>query len=112
MDTGEERARVLAERAEILSLLRAAEAAGPRHREADNEPGDPADRAQPMVAEGSDDTVAASLRERLAVLDGALHRLGGETPGRSVGSGQPIGCERPDTGPAARLAVDEARARR
>lgn len=115
MDTGEERARVLAERAEILSLLRDAEAAGLRDREAENDPADPTDppdRTQPVAAKGTDDAVAASLRGRLAVLDGALHRLDYERFGRSADSGQPIPGERLDADPPAEVAVDEARTRR
>jgi hypothetical protein len=64
MDTGEARAQVLAERAEILSLLR--------------------------DAEGTDDAIAESLRGRLAVLDRAVRRLDNEALGRSVPGGRAL----------------------
>jgi DnaK suppressor protein len=112
MDADEARARVLAERAEIQGLLADTEAAGQQDREAENETGDIADRAQPLAAEGMDDAIAESLRERLAVLDRALRRLDDGTFGRSVGSGLPISGERLDADPAAEVTVEEARASR
>ena len=130
MDTGEARARVQAERAEIQSLLRDAEAAGQLYRQAESEPGDAAG-ARPLAAEGLDDAVAETLRERLAVLDRALQwldeqayrrlaRAGQPVQGQPVSGqpvhgqpvhGQPVPGERPDTGPAAELTVDEATVR-
>jgi DnaK suppressor protein len=112
MDADEARARVLAERTEIQGLLRDAEAAGRLDREAENETGDIADRAQPLAAEGMDDAIADSLRERLAVLDRALRRLDDGTFGRSVRSGQPIPDGRLEADPAAEVTAEEARARR
>jgi DnaK suppressor protein len=112
MDADEARARVLAERAEIQGLLTDAEAAGQRDREAENETGDIADRAQPLTAEGMDDAIADSLRERLAVLDRALQRLDDGTFGRSVRSGLPIPDQRLDADPAAEVTAEEARTQR
>jgi DnaK suppressor protein len=112
MDADEARARVLAERAEIQGLLRDAESAGQLDREAENETGDIADRAQPLAAEGMDDAIADSLRERLAVLDRALQRMDDGTFGRSVRSGQPIPDGRLDADPAAEVTTEEARTRR
>ena len=111
MDADEARARLLAERAEIQGLLGDTEAAAQQDREAASETGDIADRAQPLAAEGMDDAIAESLRNRLAVLDRALHRLDDGTFGRSVDSGASIPDERLDADPAAEVTVEEARAR-
>ncbi|HUK71098.1 MAG TPA: hypothetical protein VLW50_20430 [Streptosporangiaceae bacterium] len=111
MDEARARARVGAERAEVQRLLADAEAAGQQDRAAESETGDIADRAQPLAAEGMDDAVAASLRERLAALDRAQQRLDDGTFGRSVRSGLPIPDERLEADPAAELTIDEARAR-
>jgi DnaK suppressor protein len=112
MDADEARARVLAERAEIQGLLGQTEAAGQQDREAENETGDIADRAQPLAAEGMDDAVAESLRARLVVLDRAVQRLDDGTFGRSVRSGRPIPDERLDADPAAEVTIEEARTAR
>ena len=79
MDTGDARAQVLAERAEILSLLR--------------------------DAEGADDAVAESLRGRLAVLDRAVRQLDSEALGRSVPGGKPVPGERRGGGTAAEVSA-------
>ena len=100
------------EHAEITALLRDAERAGEQDRqaEADAEVGDSADYAQPLAAQGVDDAVAETLRERLDALDRALKRLDDGTYGRSVRSGQPIPEERLEADPAAELTVEEAAA--
>ncbi len=108
MDTDQARARLRAERAEVTDLLKGAESAGQQDREAGSETGDIADSAQPLTAQGVDDAVAASLRDRLAALDRALHRLDDGTYGRSVRSGLPIPDERLDADPAAEFTVEEA----
>ena len=108
MDADQARARLRAERAEVMDLLQGAERAGQRDREAGSETGDIADSAQPLAAQGVDDAVAASLRDRLAALDRALQRLDDGTYGRSVRSGLPIPDERLDADPAAELTVEEA----
>jgi DnaK suppressor protein len=113
MDNEQARARLLAERAEVQGLLRDTERAGQQDREAEDESaetGDAADAAQPLTAEGEDDAVAESLRDRLAALDRALRRLDDGTYGRSVRSGLPIPPERLEADPAAELTVEEARA--
>ena len=71
--------------------------------------GDIADPAQSLTAEGMDDAIAESLRDRLDALDRAEHRLGDGTYGRSVRSGLPIPDERLEADPAAELTVEEAR---
>jgi RNA polymerase-binding transcription factor len=108
MDTSEARARLRAERAEITALLRDTESAAEQDREAERETGDIADPAQPLAAQGIDDAVAASLRDRRAAIDRALQRLDEGTYGRSVRSGLPIPAERLEADPAAELTVEEA----
>ncbi len=63
-----------------------------------------------LAAEGMDDAIAESMRERLAALDRALKRLDDGTYGRSVRSGLPIPDERLEADPAAELTIEEARA--
>ena len=108
MDADQARARLRAERAEVTDLLTGAESAGQQDREAGSQTGDIADSAQPLAAQGVDDAVAASLRDRLAALDRALKRLDDGTYGHSVRSGLPIPDERLDADPAAEFTVEEA----
>ena len=108
MDADRARARLRTERAEVIALRREAESAGKQDREAEGEVGDVADSAQPLAAQGVDDAVAASLRDRLAALDRALRRVDDGTYGRSVRSGLPIPEERLEADPAAELTVEEA----
>jgi DnaK suppressor protein len=110
MDASKARARLLTEHAEITALLRDAERSGEQDREAEGEVGDSADYAQPLAAQGIDDAVADTLRERLDALDRALKRLDDGTYGRSVRSGVPIPEERLEADPAAELTVEEAAA--
>lgn len=114
MDNEQVRARLLAERDEVTSLLRDTERAGQQDRATEIEEvqtGDTGDAAQSLTAEGQDDAVAERLRDRLAALDRALKRLDDGTYGRSVRSGVPIPAERLDADPAAELTVEEASAR-
>jgi DnaK suppressor protein len=114
MDNEEARARLLAERAEVAGLLRDTVEAAEQDRQTEDEQaetGDAADAAQPLAAEGQDDAVAETLRDRLAALDRALKRLDDGSYGRSVRSGVPIPAERLEADPAAELTVEEARAR-
>jgi DnaK suppressor protein len=110
MDESRARARVRAERAEVASLLAGTETAGQQDRATEDETGDIADPAQSLTAQGMDDAIAASLRDRLAALDRAEQRLDNGTFGRSVRSGLPIPDERLEADPAAELTVEEARA--
>ena len=108
----ENRARSLlqAERAEVQSLLTGTEEAGEEDRETEDEEGvDVSDPAQSLTAQGMDDAIAESLRDRLETIDRALKRLDDGTYGRSVRSGVPIPDERLEADPAAELTVDEAR---
>ena len=112
MNHDEARARLLAERAEVTGLLAGAESAGQQDRATEDEEatGDVSDAAEPLTAEGMDDAIADSLRERLAALDRALKRLDDGTYGRSVRSGLPIPDGRLEADPAAELTIEEARA--
>jgi DnaK suppressor protein len=112
MDSDQARARLLAERDEVADLLAGAESAGQQDRAAEQETGDIADAAQPLTAEGMDDAVADSLRDRLAAIGRALRRLDDGSYGRSVRSGLPIPADRLEADPAAELTVEEARASR
>src|SRR5258708_36412194 len=110
MDQDVARARLTAERAEVERLLKGAESAAVQDRLADDEPGDSADAAQPLTAQGLDDAIAAGMQDRLAAIDRALARSDSGTSGQCVRSGQPIPDERLDADPAAELTVEEARA--
>jgi DnaK suppressor protein len=113
MDNEEARARLRAERDEVIGLLRGTERAAEQDRETEVEQaqtGDPGDAAQPLTAEGQDDAIAETLRNRLAALDRALKRLDDGTYGRSVRSGAPIPADRLEADPAAELTIEEARA--
>ena len=109
VDADTAKQRLQAERAEIKAMLPDSEAALDEDRSAENEQGDPDDRAQPLTAEGVDDSVSASLRDRLAALDRAEQRLSDGTYGLSIRSGVPIPDERLEADPAAELTIDEAR---
>jgi DnaK suppressor protein len=111
MDENRARSLLQAERAEVQSLLAGAEQAGQEDRETEDEEGgvDSADPATSLTAEGMDDAIAESMRDRLAAIDRALRRLDDGTYGRSVRSGAPIPDERLEADPAAELTVEEAR---
>jgi len=106
----ESRARELlaAERAEVERLLRDVVSDGQQDREGQAETGDIADPAQLLTAQGEDDAIAESLRERLAALDRADQRLRDGTYGLSVRSGKPIPDARLEAYPTAELTVEEA----
>ena len=112
MDERVARERLTAERAEVLQLLKGTESAAESDREVEvDETGNYADSAQPLTAQGIDDSIAEGLRDRLAAIDRALKRLDDGSYGRSVLSGDPIPDARLDADPAAELTVEEARAR-
>ena len=111
MDENRARSLLHAERAEVQSLLASTEESGREDREAEDERGaDVSDPAASLTAEGMDDAIAESLRDRLAAIDRALRRLDEGTYGRSVRSGVPIPDERLEADPAAELTVEEASA--
>ena len=89
MDHDEARARLLAERTEVADLLAGTESSAREDRETEVEDAQVYDSTprRTLAAEGMDDAIADSLRERLAALDRALKRLDDGTYGRSVRSG-------------------------
>ena len=111
MDENRARSLLQAERSEVQGLLAGSEQAAQEDRETEDEEGgvDSVDRATSLTAEGMDDAITESMRDRLAAIDRALKRLDDGTYGRSVRSGKPIPDERLEADPAAELTVDEAR---
>ena len=112
MNHDEARARLLAERGEVAALLAGAESSAWEDRETEVEDAQvyDSDAAPDLVAEGMDDAIAESMRDRLATIDRALKRLDDGTYGRSVRSGLPIPDDRLEADPAAELTIEEARA--
>jgi DnaK suppressor protein len=110
MDENQARALLSARRAESESLLKATQQQGRADREAEDESGDISDPAQPLTAEGIDDALAQSFRDRLAAIERAEQRLASGTYGRSVRSGLPIPDARLEVNPEAELTVEEAAA--
>jgi RNA polymerase-binding transcription factor len=112
MDQDRARSLLIAERDEVQGLLKDTEVAGQDDRlsEVDSAQEDVSDAAQTLTAEGMDDAIAESLRNRLEAIERALHRLDAGTYGRSVRSGEPISDERLEADPAAELTIEEARA--
>ena len=111
MDENRARSLLQAERAEVRGLLAGSAQAGQEDREAEDEEGgvDSVDPATSLTAEGMDDAITESMRDRLAAIDRALQRLDDGSYGRSVRSGAPIPDERLEADPAAELTVEEAR---
>jgi RNA polymerase-binding transcription factor len=107
-----ERARSLltAEQARLRESLADVGASQAEDRQAESETGDLADPAQSLEAQGIDDAVAASLRDRLAAVERALQRVDDGTYGRSIRSGEPIPDARLEADPSAELTVEEAAA--
>jgi RNA polymerase-binding transcription factor len=110
MDPERARALLESERAEVRQLLSDTTEAGAEDREAEDDALYASDAAQPLTAEGMDDAVAESLRDRLDTINRALKRIDDGTYGLSVRSGEPIPDERLEADPAAELTVEEARA--
>jgi DnaK suppressor protein len=112
MDHDRARSLLLTERAEVADLLAGAESSAQEDRETEVEDAQvyDSDAAPDLVAEGMDDAIAESMRDRLAAIDRALKRLDDGTYGRSVRSGLPIPDERLEADPAAELTIEEARA--
>ena len=114
MNHDEARARLVAERAEVADLLAGTESSAREDRETEDEDAHvyASDAAPDLAAEGEDDAIAESMRERLGAIDRALKRLDDGTYGRSVRSGLPIPDDRLEADPAAELTIEEARANR
>ena len=105
-----ERARRLLqeERSRVERLLVDSRQDGTSDREAADEPGDMADPAERLTAEGLDDAIVTGLQVRLDAITRAEKRLDAGTFGRSVRSGIPIADDRLEADPAAELTVAEA----
>jgi DnaK suppressor protein len=110
MDESRARELLLAERAEVATLLQGAKEATDVDLETTGEPRDYGDAALPLTEQAEDEAVAEDLQDRLDTIDRALGRLEAGTYGRSVLSGQPIPDERLEADPAAELTIEEARA--
>jgi DnaK suppressor protein len=98
-----------AERLRVERLLTEMDEDTGDDRVAANAPGDMFDSAEPLTREGTDDSIRAELRERLAAIDRAEQRLADGSFGFSLRSGQPIPDDRLEADPAAESTVDEAR---
>jgi DnaK suppressor protein len=109
MDEDRARALLTAKRNELQELLGDTESDSQQDKEAQSETGDIADPAQLLTAQGEDDAISESLRDRLAALDRAEQRLDSGTYGKSVRSGLPIPDERLEADPTAELTIEEAR---
>jgi DnaK suppressor protein len=110
MDDDRARQLLVAERSRIQSLLEESTVSGLADRDAEAEPGDMSDAAQPLESEGVDDAVAASLLARLEAVDRAEQRISDGTFGVSVESGEAIPDARLENDPTAELTVEEAAA--
>lgn len=108
METTKAKALLGSERVRTERLLADATVTGDDDRTAANQPGDMFDSAQPLTEEGTDDSVRAELKERLAAIERAEKRLEDGTYGYSVRSGLPIPDERLEADPTAELTVEEA----
>jgi DnaK suppressor protein len=106
----DERARTLLqeERLRVERLLADSRHDGDSDRDAANRPGDMADPAERLTAEGLDDALANGLHARLDAILRAEQRLKDGTFGRSVRSGVPIPDDRLEADPAAELTIAEA----
>lgn len=108
METAKAKELLDAERLHVEDLLAQVDAAGADDRTAANQSGDMYDSAEPLIREGTDDSVKSALQDRLAALERAERRLEDGTYGVSVRSGQPIPDDRLAADPAAELTIEEA----
>jgi DnaK suppressor protein len=108
MDDDRAKELLAAERLRVEQLL--TEKAGEREadRTAADQDGDMFDSAEPLTEQGTDDSIAAELQQRLEAIDRAEERLSAGTYGQSVRSGASIPDERLEADPAAELTVEEA----
>ena len=91
----------------MQGLLAGSEQAGQEDRETEDEEGgvDSVDPATSLTAEGMDDAITDSMRDRLAAIDRALKRLDDGSYGRSVRSStSPTACETSSASRAAGIA--------
>src|SRR5258708_17349988 len=106
MDMAQARDLLRAERARVEALVARSDPALRSDRDAANEPGDWADPAVALTAEGVDQAVVDSLRDRLAAIERAERRLEEGTYGTSIRSGLPIPDERLEADPAPQLTLE------
>jgi DnaK suppressor protein len=108
VDETKARELLAAQRAETETLLKSVSREGREDRDSEDDEGaDIADPAQPLSAEGEDDAIAESLRDRLAAIERAEQRLDDGTYGRSIRSGAVIPDARLEANPTAELTVEE-----
>ena len=106
MDVERARELLAAERRELERSL------GHRGREDDGENAgfqEPANLAAELYLDELDEGLAEDLRDRLAAVERAEHRLAAGTYGFSVESGEPIPDERLEAFPTAERTVEEER---
>lgn len=108
MDNQRARDLIEAERGRLTALLSELDRSSQDDRSSGNDAATIDDRTESLTAEGMDDAVASSLRDRLEALDRADRRVDEGTFGRSVRSGEVIPDERLESDPAAELTVAEA----
>jgi DnaK suppressor protein len=108
MDHDRAKELLAAERSRVEQLLTEKTEEREADRTAADQDGDMFDSAEPLTEQGTDDSIAAELRQRLEAIDRAEERLSAGTYGRSVRSGAPIPDERLEADPAAELTVEEA----
>jgi DnaK suppressor protein len=108
MDDARARALLQEERIKVQRLLDGASASARSDRDAVDQDAGSSDAGELLSSQGTDDAVAAELRDRLAAFDRAEERLDSGTFGRSIRSGDTIPDDRLEADPAAELTVDEA----
>lgn len=108
MDPGRARQLLELERKQTQQRLTDLVGQGQADRSAATEPGDMFDSAQPLIQQGTDDSVIAELQRHLEAIDRAETRLDQGTYGYSRRSGLPIPDERLESDPTAELTVEEA----
>jgi DnaK suppressor protein len=109
METTRARALLRSERIRTQELLAGVTAGGGADREAANQSGDMFDSAEPLVGEGTDDSILTELQDHLAAIDRAEKRIDAGTYGYSTRSGLPIPDDRLEADPSAELTIEEAR---
>jgi DnaK suppressor protein len=108
MDDERAKEMLAAERLRVERLLAEMTEQREADRTAADQDGDMFDSAEPLTEQGTDDSIAAELRQRLEAIGRAEQRVAAGTYGRSIRSGAPIPDERLEADPAAELTVEEA----
>ncbi len=108
MDSARARELLETDRQKTSDLLADMRGRDRADHEAANQPGDMFDSAEPLTAEGTDESVIAELQDHLAAIDRAEQRIDAGTYGVSVKSGAPIPDDRLEADPTAELTIEEA----